>query len=39
MDKPQPKKKRQSPLKIDLSFDEAMKKIVEVKPQPKRRND
>jgi hypothetical protein len=31
MDKPKPKKLRQPPLKINLSFDEAMKKIVKAK--------
>jgi hypothetical protein len=33
MDKP--KKHRQQPFKIDLSFDEAIQKIVKVKPLAK----
>jgi hypothetical protein len=33
--KPKPKKYRQPPLKIDMSFDEAMKKIVKPKPNKK----
>ncbi|HUD06013.1 MAG TPA: hypothetical protein VMR18_03840 [Candidatus Saccharimonadales bacterium] len=36
MDKPKPKKKRLPPLKIDMPFDEAMKKIVKVKPFKKK---
>jgi hypothetical protein len=32
MDSPKPKKHRQPPMKIDLPFDEAMKKIVQAKP-------
>jgi len=34
MDKPKPKanKHRQPPFKIDLPFDEAMNKIIKVKP-------
>jgi len=39
MDKPQPesKKQRKPPLKIDLTFDEAMKKIVQAKPLKKKK--
>ena len=35
MDKPKPKKPRQPPLKIDMTFHEAMKKIVKAKPVKK----
>jgi hypothetical protein len=37
MDKPQPKKRRQPPLKIDLSFDAAMEKIIKAKPPKKKK--
>jgi hypothetical protein len=36
MEKPKPKKRRQPPMKIDLSFDDAMKKIVQAKPIKKK---
>jgi hypothetical protein len=39
MDKPKPKKHRQPPLKIDLSFDEAMRQIVKAKPLKKKTKD
>jgi len=39
MDKPKPKKHRQPPLKIDLSFDEAMEKIVQAKPIKKKKKE
>jgi hypothetical protein len=32
-----PKKHRQPPMKIDLPFDEAMKKIVQAKPIKKKK--
>jgi hypothetical protein len=35
MDKPKPKKTRKPPLKIELSFDEAMKQILKAKPVKK----
>lgn len=35
MDKPQPKKGRLPPFKIELTFDDAMKKIVQAKPAKK----
>lgn len=31
------KKQRRSPLKIELSFDDAMKKIIKAKPLPKKK--
>lgn len=37
MDSPKPKKRRQPPFKIDLSFDDAMKKIVQAKPIKKKK--
>jgi len=37
MDKLKPKKHRQPPLKIDLSFDEAIKKMVKAKPVKKKK--
>ncbi|HUD06935.1 MAG TPA: hypothetical protein VMR34_03550 [Candidatus Saccharimonadales bacterium] len=37
-EKPKPKKKRLPPFKIDLNFDEAMKKIVQAKPLPKKKS-
>jgi len=36
MDKPKPKKHRQPPMKIDLSFDDAMEKIIKAKPPKKK---
>jgi hypothetical protein len=37
MDNPEPKKRRQPPMKIDLPFDEAMGKIVQAKPIKKKK--
>lgn len=39
MDKSKPKKHRQPPLKIDLSFDAAIEKIVKAKPIKNRKEN